>query len=297
MSAVPMQLPDTASAPPNVVTGGYAYSAPWRIAAAALSALSVAGMLATSALVLWADDPPVTPPILFQLVAVFVLLPAALAWGIRRHSAASIEVDHLTIAVTRRGLRLEVPSQAIDGVLPWLVPLPGPGFSLRMRSGRRLRYGIETAQAAEVLRALAETAEVSAAAAAASHPNVLYAAARAAESHGGWVHAVCKFALFGLLPAAVLFNAHQHITYGGTLGEYYMLGGRSYAATFLTYWATVVIYLVLYAGVWRGAAEAVALAAAWAARASALPARRLVESVCRAAYYGGVPLLLLIRFL
>lgn len=297
MSAVPMGLLDTGLAATGVVATGYAYSTPWRLLVAALTAFSAGAMLVIFALVLFADDPPVTPDLLFRLVALFALLPAVLAWWIRRSSAATIEVDHLTIAITRRGFRLEVPSQAIDEVFPWVVPLPGPGFSLRMRSGRRLRYGIETAEAAQILDALADTADVGAAARAVRHPSVIYAAAKSASCPHGLVHAACKFVLFALLPAAVLFNAHQHIAYGGALGEYYLLGWQSYAATFLIYWTTTAIYLVLYAGMWRAVAEAVSLAVAWMASAYAARARRVAENVCRVAYYGGVPLLLLIRFL
>jgi hypothetical protein len=239
----------------------------------------------------------VTPDVLFRIIVLFALLPAVLAWWIRRSSEATIEVDHLTIAITRRGFRLEGPSTAIDDVIPWLIPMPGPGFSLRMRSGRRLRYGVETAEAEPVLRALAETAEVGVAARAMRHPSVIYAAARSASCPRGVLHVAVKFVLFALLPAAVLFNAHQHIAYGGPLGEYYLLGWRSYAATFLIYWVTTAIYLALYAGLWRAAAETVSLAVAWVAGAYASSARRFVENVCRVAYYGGVPLLLLIRFL
>lgn len=282
---------------PDVRVSGYAYSTPWRVLAATLIALSGVSVIILFGLVLWATDPPLTPGPLFVLFGVFVLLPALLVWGIRRRSAASLEVDHLTMAVTRRGLRLEIPSAAIKDVLPWIVPLPGPGFSLRMGSGRKLRYGIETSELATLLRALTETAEVSVAAAAARHPSVAYATARSASCPRGWPHAVFKFVLFSLFPAGVLFNAHQHISYGGSLGEYYMLGLQAYVRTFLVYWGTTMIYLVLYAGVWRVAAEAVSLAAAWLTRAYAATVRRLAENVCRVAYYGGVPLMLLIRFL
>lgn len=281
----------------RAVAQGYAYSAPWRIIAGALVALSGAGTIIVFALVLLSDNPPVTPDVLFVLFGALVLVPVLLTWSIRRRSAATVEVDHLTMAISRRGLRLEVPGTAIKEVTPWVVPLPGPGFSLRMSSGRRLRYGVETAEASRLLQALGDLTDVAVARAAACHPSVAYAAAKSASCPGGWMHVLLKFVLFSLFPALVLFNAHQHIAYGGTFGEYYLLGLRSYVATFVVYWATTAIYLVLYAGIWRGLAEAVSLAASWVARAYASPVRRVVESVCRVAYYGGVPLLLLIRFL
>jgi len=297
MTAVRGLSVNTNVAAPTIVARGYAYSTPWRVITAALVALSGISMIVIFGLVLWSDDPPITSGLLLVLFAGFVLLPAVPVSLIRLRAAARVEVDHLTMAIISRGFRLEVPSAAIKEVIPWVVPLPGPGFSLRMGSGRRLRYGVETTESAQLLQALVDTAEVSAAGIAARHPSLIYAAAKSASCPGGWAHVLLKFVLFSLFPAVILFNAHQHIAYGGTLGEYYLLGARSYLTTFLVYWATTGIYLVLYAGMWRAVAEAVSLAAAWVARVYAERARRIAENVCRAAYYGGVPLLLLIRFL
>jgi hypothetical protein len=133
--------------------------------------------------------------------------------------------------------------------------------------------------------------------AAATHPSVVFARAKAPWARRRWTHWLVRYGLFGLAPAAVLFNAHQHIAYGGPLGQYHLLGPTAYARTFATYWLTVVIYLLLYGGVWRGAAEALALAAAWAIPARAAAARRAAELACRLGYYGGVPAILAVRFL
>jgi len=54
---------------------------------------------------------------------------------------------------------------------------------------------------------------------------------------------------------------------------------------------------VLYASVWRGLAEGTALLGACVAPARAAGVRRAAEIVCQVAYYGGVPVLLLLRFL
>ena len=112
-----------------------------------------------------------------------------------------------------------------------------------------------------------------------------------------WYHLVGKFVAFALLPASVLFYTHQHIAYGGTFGQYYLEGLGPYVATLVTYWVTVAIYLVLYAGVWRGLGEGVALVAARVAPSRAARVRRAVEVTCRVLYYGGAPLLLVARYL
>jgi hypothetical protein len=99
-----------------------------------------------------------------------------------------------------------------------------------------------------------------------------------------------------LLPTLILFNAHQFIAYGGTFGQYYLEGIGPYLTSFAEHWVTLVIYLVLYAAVWRGIAEALAMAAAFVGPPQAIATRRIVEIVCRIAYYGGVPLLVALRF-
>lgn len=288
---------DKSLAVSGVIADGYAFSAPWRVLAAALIVFIASSLLLIFLLVLVSTDPPITPDLLYRIVGFLVLPPAVLVWWIHRASEAAIEVDHLSLAIDRSGLRLEVPCNAIDAVVPWVVPLPGPGFSLRMRSGRRLRYGLATMDVARLLQALAQVADVAVAERALSHPTVIYAAARSATGRWSWMKAVLKFGVFALFPAGILFNAHQHIAYGGPLGEYYMLGLRSYVTTFVVYFTTTVIYLVLYANLWRLLAEAGSLLAAWVAPAWAMAVRKAAELGCGVVYYGGVPLLLLLRFL
>ena len=130
----------------------------------------------------------------------------------------------------------------------------------------------------------------------AASAGVACGAAKQAFGRSRWYHLAAKFPLFALLPTAVLFNAHQHIAYGGLLGQYYLHGLRAYLLTFAVYWVTVAIYLVLYASTWRALGEAAALLAAWTAPSRAARVRRGVEVGCRVLYYGGVPVLLALRF-
>ena len=274
-----------------------AYPLGWRIAGALLFAVSRASLPAILALVVLASDPPVTPPMLVRAVVVFALLPGLAARLVARAFVASLSVDDDALVIRRRDLRLEVPYRAIARLAPWAVPLPGPGLSVCLRSGRRLRQGLQIDDPTPLLLALAEAGGLEAARAATRHPVLVYAHARARGAPRRWHHLLGRFAGFALLPTAVLFNAHQHIAYGGLLGEYYLLGLGSYVRTFAVHWLTLTIYLVLYASVWRGLAEGVALFAACAAPANAAGARRAVEIACQVAYYGGVALVLLLRFL
>jgi apolipoprotein N-acyltransferase len=178
----------------------------------------------------------------------------------------------------------------------WLAPFPGPGFSLRLRSGRRLSSVVETADPVPLLRSLADRAGLLDAEFALKHAIVLWAHEREAFGRPRWFHYLGKYVVFALLPAGVLFNAHQHIAYGGTFGQYYLEGFGPYAATLLVYWATTAIYLFLYGGVLRAAAEAVALLGAASAPERARGARQMAELGYRILYFGGVPVLLALRF-
>jgi hypothetical protein len=273
-----------------------AYPAPLRLVAALLVTLSGSSLPLILVLVLLADDPPITPPVLLRLMVRLAVLPALGAVVLRRAVAVDVGVEGDVLVLERRGLRVEVPRAAIALVVPWSVPLPGPGLSLRLRSGRSLRYRLATPDPVPLLAALADVGRVESARAALAHPTVVWAHARAAVRRR-WYHCVAKFGLFGLLPAAVLFNTHQHIAYGGALGQYYLEGLGPYLATFGTYWITLAIYLVLYASIWRGLGEGIALFAARVAPSRAARVRRAVEITCRVLYYGGAPLLLVARYL
>lgn len=276
--------------------GASAYGAAWRGGRGVLVTLAGASLPAILILALVATDPPATPPILLRLVTLVALLPALAARLIRRALLAEVTLSGGTLAVRRRDRRLEIPLAAIARVVPWAIPLPGPGVSLLMRSGRRLRWRLEAADPTPLVHALGE-AGIENARAAAAHPVLIYAHARAGLRPWRWHDLALKFPVFALLPTAPLFNVHQHIAYGALLGEYYLLGLRSYLTTLAVYWSTVTIYLVLWASLWRGVAEAVALVAARVAPARAAQVRRGVETACRTLYYGGVPVLVAIRFL
>src|SRR6185436_19328999 len=126
------------------------------------------------------------------------------------------------------------------------------------------------------------------------HPSVVYAATRRARR---WYGPLVKFGVLGVLPASVLFYTHQHIAYGGTFGQYYLESPRAYFTTFAEYWATTAILLVSYASLWRAAAELAVWTVATIARSRTETARSVVEVVCALAYYGGIPLLLALRYL
>jgi hypothetical protein len=278
--------PDIVPTPPVPV---HAYRASTRGVRAVLFALSRASLPAILVLMVLADDPPVTPPLLVRLVLALAVVPGVAAWLVGRATRAHAEVGADDLVLARRGLRIEVPRQAIAAVEPWRVPLPRPGVTLRLRSGRALAQRLELDDPSRLLAALDMDVGPDA--------TVAYARARAACGGRRWYHLLGRFPLFALFPTAFLFNVHQHIAYGGLLGEYYLLGPRAWLMTLAVYWTTVTIQLVLYASVWRGLVELASLLAAHVAPSSASRVRRAAERTAQVLYYGGVPVLLGIRFL
>ena len=274
-----------------------AYPAPWRWVAAGLVALSRASLPAIAVAVLLRLSEPFPLPTLLAILAAYAALPGVAAWLLARAFTANVEVRERALHVRGRGLRLEVPCASIERVEPWRLPLPGPGIWLRLRSGSLLRPGLQAPDLEPLLSALAEAGGVASAHEALGHPFLAYASARARLAGGLLAHPIFKFPGFSLLPTAVLFNAHQHIAYGGSLGQYYLEGLTAWLLTLSVYWATVCVYLVLYASVLRTLAEGIALLAARAGSVRAARVRRTVELACGVFYYVGVPALVLTRFL
>ncbi len=273
-----------------------AYPPAWRLIAALLIAISGASLPFLFAVVFFTRSQPVTPQMLMRALTIITITPAVAAWLIARACAVTLQVTGDGVVLERDQLRVDIPTSAISGMEPWIIPLPGSGFYLRLRSGRRFRRGVQVRDPALVMDALTRV-QGPAVAAARRHPSTVYAHAKHSAERWRWYHPLLKFGLFALVPTLPLFRVKQLITYGGTFGQYYQLGLQPYVQSFVTYWAMLIIYLVLYAAVWRGLAEAVALVAAWVAPSRAARVRRAAEIGCRVLYYGGVPALLIRFFL
>ena len=124
-----------------------------------------------------------------------------------------------------------------------------------------------------------------------------YAQARLAIRRGRLDRSWMKFGLFPLVLALPAFRLHQHIAYGGTLGEYYTFGLKAYLTTFALWWAAWAIGVVLCAAVLRALIELATLAVLLARPARAVDARYWLDRVGLALLYIGVPSWLLLRVL
>jgi apolipoprotein N-acyltransferase len=214
-------------------------------------------------------------------------LPAAMAWAIGRAFRGTATVRAGALRLDRGDVAVDL---RLDGLVvrPWWVPLPSPGLALRPRPP----FGTARRDPSPILDALAAGGvDV---AAARRHPTVVWAATRPRRTALG---VLAKFAGFGAIPACILFYTHQHIAYGGTWGQWYLEGPGACLTTLGEYLTNTVILLASYASLWRAGAEAVVWLAAAVARARTVAVRRAVEVLCALAYYGGVPVLLALRYL
>lgn len=265
--------------------------------AAVLVSLSRSSLpaLALASAFLLDESPPLRA--LAEALAALALLPAVAAALLARAHAVSLREDPNGLHLEGRGGTFEVPFGAITSARVWRAPVPEPGMTLALRGrGLPARLDLGARDPSEIL-VFFERSGVAVAQAAASSPALVWAHARAGLRPGFAQRGAVKFVLFALLPAAILFNAHQHIAYGGPLGQYHLLGLRAFLQTFAEYWVTVAIYLLLYASVWRGLAELVCFFAACVAPPRAAAVRRAAERACLVLYYVGVPALIGLRFL
>ncbi|MDX2167190.1 MAG: hypothetical protein SF182_09010 [Deltaproteobacteria bacterium] len=259
-----------------------AYPPAWRWAAAFLFALS----RAMQPFLLWrlvtADDPPITPPLLAELLLIFCVLPALAAWLIGRAFAVRAQVGDGGLVLQRGAQRVVWPSTTVR---PWWVPLPEAGCTLTRGDGAQVGLGLR--DPAPLVAALGGDGD---------HPLLRYGAARAAVRRG-WRYWLGRYVLYALPIAAILFRAHQWIAYGGTFGQYYLQGPAPWLRGAAIYWATTGAYLLLWASLWRGVVEALALLGAFLAPGAAASTRRWLEWGDRLAFYGGSAAILALRFL
>jgi apolipoprotein N-acyltransferase len=261
----------------------------WRLVIASL--MVVGGVVLPGYLLALAFLPPVPPVVMIRSFVVHTALPLGVAWGILRAFTGTIALRDGALALRRHDLEVVVPRSAVAGVRPWWIPLPRPGLRLRLHGGRSIPLDVACRSPGPVLDLLdaagIATTDLR------RHPSVVHAATHRPRR---WWGPVVKFGVLGVLPASVLFYTHQHIAYGGTFGQYYLEGPRAYWTTFAEYWATTAILLVSYASCWRAGAEAVVWLVAALVPGRARAVRRVADAICATAYYGGVPVLLALRY-
>jgi len=256
-----------------------------------------AGSAVLAGLALVANDPPLVPGMLHRLALSWIVAPAALALVLRRATVATARIEDDMLVFVKTGLRIDVPCGAIAALKPWRLPLPEAGFVVRLRSGRRLAWSVAVDDPSELLSRMAASPAAEAASVAEKAGVVHYASARAAAWRPTPARLLAKLPGFAVPIATPLFVTHQWIAYGGPLGQLHLESGWAWATTAIVYWSTVAIYLFLLASALRVMAECVCFVTALLVPRAALGCRITAEWACRIVYFGGVPLLVLLRYL
>lgn len=272
---------------------GVALTAASRLWTAALVALSLSGLFAVLVWLTAPSESAARPLQLVRFALAFVVAPAVVVSLLHARASATITVTDGTLIVRRRRVRSEVPLASIRELRPWRIPLPGCGFDLGLASGRRFELGLMVERPSALVELLERS---SANVASAPYWTVVHGDATAAVRQRRWFDPLLRYPVFALVPTLPLFRVHQLIAYGGVFGEYQQYGARAYLLGFFVYWATLTVYLMAYRTALRIPAEAVALAAAALRPSAARSVRRNIERGVAVLYYGGVPALLVLRF-
>lgn len=289
-ASIPASDGDAGTAAPSRVSV-HAYSAVLRgvtIALSVVAALNVANLAAHVAADVFMGTRSAPPFALAMTLAVFSGAPLLAVAALHRFVAATVDVQAGVVVVTTRRARIEIPAASIDAVRPLRLPVPGPGVAFAMTSGRRFRYRLVVADPEVLVDALAR-ASIAGAAVAHRHATILYASAKRSIGPRRWGWAALKLVVLPLALTIILFRLHQVIGYGGALGQYYLLGLKSYVIAFALAGAGTIGGLWVYAAICRLLGEGFALLATWIAPSGARAIRVVVEGMCLVAYYGLVP--------
>jgi len=291
---MPAQVPPDPSSDPSGTARVVAWPPALRAVAAVLQGLTFAFLLDAAWLLSLdlADGSDRAPPIaVVVIVGVFAAPPRLLLAVLRAAFAATVTFGADTVQVAQHRVRFEVPRASIASAQRWLLPLPGPGISLILASGRRFGRALETdAPASRFGPAPAEPTRAAAASAA-------FAEARAQWHRRSLAAFALKYVAFPLLPTGIMFRAHQHITYGGSFGQWQMYGPAAYLRSFAEYLIGTAAHLIVIAAVLRAGLELLTLAGTWIAPRRATLFRRAAELGCRWLYYAGIPALIGLSFL
>jgi apolipoprotein N-acyltransferase len=273
------------------------YNGPLRVMAGSLALVSGASLIVMLGLLLLPSDVPANPLRLIRQAMGFCLLPALSLFVLRRTCAATIRVEAGGLVIDQRHRRVEVPVASIVGVEPWRLLLPEPGLGLRLRSGASLADGIALEDPTALIGTLVEAGASDALLDECRRPTLVYARAKAESGLTRGYGFLLKFPIFALVPTVPLFRVHQLIAYGGAFGEYYQYGLGAYLLGFAVYWATLIVYLLLYAAALRVPVELIAALAAFATPDRAVAARRVMEKAASVCFYVGVPTFVVLRFI
>jgi len=262
-----------------------------------LAVLSGGTLLVLLGLFYFSQNAPVNPLRLIRIAFTFCILPYLALRLIRAAFACRAFVEGGALVLEGRDERIEIPVASIAAAHPWRIPLPASGITLELQSGRRFSRGLCMEDPAQLIDVLASVSGNESLRRVAADPWIVYASERAEILPGSYKRLLVKFPIFALVPTLPLFRVHQLIAYGGAFGEYQQYGLGPYLAGFAIYWASLTIYLLLYAAALRVPVELVCAGAALASPGRAGDVRRVAERLAAWCFFVGVPAVVILRFI
>ncbi len=266
-----------------------------RWAAAVLRGVSRLGLLGLGAALLVDEGLRAQSLLQLRFFAALVLAPEVTAWCLLQAFAARLQVDAQGLALTLRGGEvLRCGLAALAWAEHWRLPWPAPGLSLGLEEGKTWNLALG--------RPLALRDALVAAGAPLPAPGhdsraAHYAWARQRMRRPRLARPAWKFLVLPLLLALPAFALHQHIAYGGFLGEYRSYGLQAYASAFGLWWAAWGFGVLLAAALLRLLIETLAWLDLLWRPGRALLLRQGLETAGLALLYLGLPLWLALRLL
>ena len=274
------------------------YTGPWRVLAGVLRTAAHGSLVVLLGVFFFDPDAfPTNPLKQIRLFSSLFLAPEFAAWLLARAFSARAVVSNGMLTIDQRERSIEIPLDAIVGVEPWKLPAPRSGVSLRLRSGRLLPQGLATADAVGLVEAMVAGGASESSRDGLQSFAARYACARLANPATWLENPIVKFVVYSLVPTVPAFRLNQWIVYGGTFGEYYTYGLKAYLLGFALWWASWTFCVVLLAAGLRLVVEVVTIFFAALLPGSAASARRVAEWSQRLLYYGGIPTVLMLRFM
>jgi len=261
---------------------------PARLLAGLLRGFARLSLLAMGAAMLFDDALRGNTLAQMRLFAGLFLLPEAVAGCVLLAYSARLSVADGLLVLQRGQQQLHIALKDIAAVTLWLLPTPGRGLTLHLKSPEARPWHLATADPMALARALA-SAGVPAMLAEAPSRAVRYAQAVGSVRRGRLDSPWVKFLLFPLLLALPAFHLHQNIAYGGGFGELYTFGAKAYGLTFALWWASWSMGVVLSAAALRAAVEAGTLLMVAVRPARAAELRAVLERIALALLYLGLP--------
>ncbi len=232
-----------------------------------------------------------------RLFAGLVVAPELAVWCLLAAWRAELRLQGARLQLWSRGARMQDwPLADLQGVKAWHLPWPAPGLSLSTGDGKT--WHLLTAHPLALQEALqSERPGMVSPARDLRSRTDWYAWARQWRPRRRLARPLWKFVLLPLALALPAFALHQHIAYGGFLGEFYSHGARAYLQAFALWWAAWALGVAVTAAVLRLLIEGGAWLGLWWRPQLALRLRVGLEQAGLALLYAGLPLWLLTKLL